>query len=420
MTLAGNTTFGGTNRWDIRGAGALLATSPPGSPYTLTKVGPNFIGLVGVNVDPTIGNIDIQQGTLDYEGATAGLGDVNSTLTVENGATLELFASTSALMKNITLNGTGTNDTLLCGSGLLNAIQGPVTLNGVVISDATSGTLLTFNNSLTGNGSLVKIGAGANAINGGVTASYTGSTIVSNGTLIVDGTLSSPTTVVTGATLGGGGSVGAAVTVLGGSVSPGNTSGSAQATLTVGNLTLSNATAVFELTTTPGGGNDLLAAGNLTLNGTNTLQITPLSFMNVGDTYTLITYTGATLPSSATNQLRVTPPNSFFSFAVVDPSTTPGAIRIQVLTAMGSDVWTGAKSTTWDTTTTNWTRNGAPANFNDGDVVTFDDTSTVTNVVISGARTNSNLIESSGAQIYTFTGTGSLNGAGGLDSEGWR
>jgi fibronectin-binding autotransporter adhesin len=418
VTLAGNTTFGGTNRWDIRGGAALLATSPAGSPYTLTKVGPNFIGLVGVSVDSALGNIDIQQGTLDYEGATAGLGDANSTLTVENGATFEMFAATAGLLKNITLNGTGTNDTLLCGSGILNSIQGPVTLNGAVIFDAASGTTLTFNNSISGSGSLVKIGAGTNTIGAGVTASYSGNTTVSNGTLIVDGTLSSPTTVVTGATLGGAGTISAAVTVLGGNVSPGSAAGSAQSTFTVGNLTLSNATTVFELTTTPGGGNDLLAAGNLTLNGTNTLQIAPLSFMNIGDTYTLITYTGATLPSSATNQLRVTPPNSFFSFAVVDPSTTPGTIQIKVLTAMGSDIWTGAKSTTWDTTTTNWTRNGSPANFNDGDVVTFDDSSTVTNVVISGARTNSGITESSGSQIYTFTGTGSLNGAGGLDFEG--
>jgi len=415
VTLAGNTTFGGTNRWDIRGGPAQLATSPAGSPYTLTKVGPNFIGLVGLTVDSALGNIDIQQGTLDYEGSTSGLGDPNSTLTVENGATFEMFASTIALSKKIVLNGTGTNDTLLCGSGTANNLSGPVTLNGPCVFDATSGTQLAFGNSLSGSGSVVKIGTGTNTIPGGIVANYTGNTTVSNGTLEVDGTLSSATLVTAGANLIGSGAVSGNVTVWGGTISPGAGS---QATFTVGNLTLSNATAVFELTATPSGGNDLLAAGTLTLNGTNTLQIVPVSFMNIGDTYTLITYTGATLPSSATNQFRIQPPSGFFSFAVVDPSTTPGSIQIKVLSAVGNDLWTGATSSTWDTTTTNWTRNGSPVNFNDGDVVTFDDSSSVTTVNISGTRTNSGITEQAFAKTYTFSGTGSLAGPGGLDAQG--
>jgi fibronectin-binding autotransporter adhesin len=419
VTLAGNTTFGGTNRWDIRGGPAQLNTSPASSPYSLTKVGPNFIGLVGVTVDPALANIDIQQGTLDYEGSTSGLGDPNGTLTVEIGATFELYNSTVGLTKNIVLNGgTGTNDTLVCGNNTGNNISGPVTLNGACVFNAASGTLLTFNNALSGSGSMIKIGAGTNTITGGVTANYTGSTTVSNGTLVVNGTLSSATVVVSGATLAGMGTIGGSVALMGGTVSPGDIAAAPQATLTVGNLTLSNATAIFELSTTPSSGSDVLAAGNLTLNGTNTIQITPLSFLNVGDTYTLITYTGATLPSSATNQFRILPPNGFFSFAVVDPSTTPGAIEIKVLTAVGNDIWTGAKSSTWDNTTTNWTRNGTPANFNDGDVVTFDDSSSVTTVSISGTRTNSGINELSFGKTYTFSGTGSLAGPGGLDLEG--
>jgi len=80
-------------------------------------------------------------------------------------------------------------------------------------------------------------------------------------------------------------------------------------------------------------------------------------------------------------------------------------------------VWTGATSSAWDITTTNWTRNGTPANFNDGDVVTFDDSSTVNNVNIVGTRTNSGIIETA-TRAYTFSGTGSLTGPGGLDFEG--
>jgi autotransporter-associated beta strand protein len=419
VTLANSTTFGGNSRWDIRGGPAILATSPTGSGYSLTKVGSNFIGIVNVTVDSGLGNIDIQQGTLDYEGNTSGLGNSSATLTVEIGATLELFNSTAALNKNFIFNGVGTNDTVLAGNGLGNTLSGPMSLNGTCVIDVSSTNMLTFANNLSGSGNLVKIGTGTNTIGFGVSAGYAGSTTVSNGTFVVDGSLSSAVRVAPGAVLAGQGSVSGNVAVFGGTVSPGDIASSSQATFTVGNLTLSNATSIFELSTTPSAGNDLLAAGSLTLFGTNTLQIAPLSFMSIGDTYTLVTYTGPTLPSSATNQLNILPPaNGFFSFALVDPSTTPGAIRIQVLKAVGNDFWVGNNSTNWDTTTTNWTRNASPVNFNDGDVVTFDDSSSITNVNISATRNISSLTESAGSEAYIFTGAGGLTGVGGLNLNG--
>lgn len=417
VTLAGDTTFGGTNRWDIRGGSASLATSPAGSPYALTKTGPNFIGLVNLNVDSGLGNIDIQQGTLDYEGSTAGLGDQTKTLTVENAGTLEIYNSSSALNKVIVLNGVATNDTILCGNNTGNSIAGTVTVNGTCVFDAAAGTALTFNGALSGSGSVIKTGTGTNIIAGGVTAGYSGGTTVTNGTLMVDGTVSSAVLVTTNGSLAGIGTVSANVTVSGGSISPGDIANSPQSTFTVGNLTLNNGTVVLELSSSTSAGNDLLAAGNLTLNGTNTLQIAPLTFMNIGDTYTVITYTGTTLPASATNQLKAVSSRNFFTFAVVDPSTTPGQIQIKVLSAVGNDTWKGTVSSTWDTTTTNWTRNGNPVNFNDGDQVTFDDSSTVTNISISGARNISGISENANA-AYTFSGTGSLTGTGGIDFEG--
>src|SRR6185312_9205466 len=232
VTLAGDTTFGGTNRWDIRGTAPQLVTSPAGSPYSLTKVGPNFIGIVSANVDSALLNVDIKQGTLDYEAATTGLGDPAGTLTVELGASFEMYNASSALSKNIVLNGTGTNDTLICGNGTVSTIAGPVTLNGAVWSDATQGTMLTFNAPISGSGSLVKTGTGTNFISAGITANYSGSTTVSNGTLMVDGTLSSATTVLTNGILAGSGIVSGSVSVLSGTLSPGDSIGAPQSTLT--------------------------------------------------------------------------------------------------------------------------------------------------------------------------------------------
>jgi fibronectin-binding autotransporter adhesin len=414
VTLAGDTTFGGTGRWDIRG-GPLTELLTSGNAYNLTKTGPNFISLAGVYVDSALANINVQQGTLEINGST-GLGDPTRTLTVSPGATLQFYGNAS-VNKQFVLNGIGTNTTLNCANGA-NTVAGALTLNGACVFNAASGTTLTFNGALSGSGSVTETGAGTYVVASGVTASYTGGTTVSNGTWVVDGTLSGAVQVAPGGTLAGTGSAGGNVSVLGGSISPGDAASTPQATLTTGNLTLSNATAVFELSSSPSLGNDQLAAASLILQGTNTLQIVPLTFMNIGDTYTLITYTGATLPGSATNQLNVVSSRPFFSFALVDPSTTPGSVQIKVLSAVGNDVWTGASSSVWDTNTVNWARNNNPANFNNGDVATFDDTSTRTNVILSGTLAVSDIHELSYNQAYTFGGDGSLTGSGGLDFEG--
>ncbi|MGH7952072.1 MAG: beta strand repeat-containing protein, partial [Limisphaerales bacterium] len=417
VTLAGNTTFGGTGRWDIRGGAGTLSTS--GQPYTLTKIGTNQVSLVGVNVDGSLGDINVQSGLLSIETTTSGLGNSGNTLTVASGATLQFYNSTASFNKQFSLHGDGINTTLNAGAGAGNTISGPITLNGNCIFSAASGSALTFSGTIGGTGSLLKTGAGTNILASGASASVSGGTTVSNGTLVVDGSWTGSVKIVSGAMLAGNGTISGAVTVPGGAFSPGDIAGTPQGTLTVGDLTMSNATGMFEMDTTPASSsNDKLAAGSLTLNGTNTLQITPLSFMNIGDTYTLITYGGATLTSNATNQLKIVSSKPFFTFSIIDPATTPGSIQIKVLTAVGNDTWTGANSFTWDTSAVNWNRNGNPVAFNNGDTVTFDDSSTVTNVSLSGALTVSGITEQSSGEAYTLGGAGSLTGSGGLDFEG--
>ena len=74
-------------------------------------------------------------------------------------------------------------------------------------------------------------------------------------------------------------------------------------------------------------------------------------------------------------------------------------------------VWTGNTDNNWDLTTINWkTTSGAPTNFSLGDIVTFDDSSSVTNInipiaVVPNQATNGVVITNS-AKIYTFTTTG--------------
>jgi autotransporter-associated beta strand protein len=69
----------------------------------------------------------------------------------------------------------------------------------------------TYRGALSGGGSLIKTGSGTLTLAG--TNTYTGNTTVSAGTLLVDGSTTSPTTVNSGATLTGNGLVNATVTV---------------------------------------------------------------------------------------------------------------------------------------------------------------------------------------------------------------
>jgi autotransporter-associated beta strand protein len=273
VTLAGNTTFGGNARWDIRGTGANLSTS--GNAYNITKIGGAQVSLVGTTVDPALGNIDIQQGTFSIETTTTGAGNPANTITVQSGATLQIFGLTTALNKIIVLNGDGSRGTLSNSSGA-NVVIGPITLNGPCLINA-GGTSLTLSNSVSGSGSLTKTSGGLLSLAGAV--NYTGETVVSGGTLALLGTSSIASssnitlatsgtvidvsartdgklTIGAGKSLIGFGTVRGSLAVsAGGTLSPGNDA----ITLSIGNLFVTNA---------------------VTLAGTNVMQTDKLSGTN--------------------------------------------------------------------------------------------------------------------------------------------
>jgi autotransporter-associated beta strand protein len=96
VTLSGDTTFGGTGRWDIRGGLALLSTG--GNPFSITKVGPNQVSLVGVGVDGALSNIFVQGGAFSVETTTTTLGNPLGTVAVSPGATLQFFGKLLSCM----------------------------------------------------------------------------------------------------------------------------------------------------------------------------------------------------------------------------------------------------------------------------------------------------------------------------------
>jgi autotransporter-associated beta strand protein len=196
VTLAGDTTFGGNSRWDIRGTGAALSTS--GQAYNITKVGPNQVSLVGVAMDPALGNIDVQGGILSIETSTTSAGNPAKNLTVESGATLQLFQLAVPLNKVIILNGDSFTTTLNNNSGV-NTISGPITLTGGCIFNV-GGTSLTVSAAIAGTGGLIKNGGSPMLLTGSV--NYTGDTTINGGRLVLSDSIS--ISASTNITLGGG------------------------------------------------------------------------------------------------------------------------------------------------------------------------------------------------------------------------
>jgi autotransporter-associated beta strand protein len=87
LTLAGDTTLGGSARWDIRGVPASnIVATLTGNGFALTKTGLNQIWLANLG-SFNLGDITVNQGTLGFEGANT-IAPGSATLTVNPNATL--------------------------------------------------------------------------------------------------------------------------------------------------------------------------------------------------------------------------------------------------------------------------------------------------------------------------------------------
>ena len=173
VVMNGNASIGGASRWDMRGNGNSLDMQ---STNTLTKVGGNFIALVGTLVNNP-GNIVINRGGLGIQvGANLG-GSADNTLTVNSGARLEMYQQAVNPVWSLVLN----NNSVFNPDNGYGGWDGPVTVNGSVTLQADAA--LTINGVITGSGSILKTGNQTASLT--ASNSYTGNTTVSAGTLAV-------------------------------------------------------------------------------------------------------------------------------------------------------------------------------------------------------------------------------------------
>gem|GEM_PF-2150459 len=173
LTLTGDTTVGGWQRWDLTG---LLA----GNGYRLTKKGTNEIWIAPTAGDTGLGDIEILEGVLGFEGVSSNiLGNPAATLSIASGAALGFYGlnnTNDPMNKVVTMNqGRWLNDN---GN---NYFAGAITLAGSN-TFSLGGGQLHLQGAISGDGALRKTGTGQLHLHHGGN-NWTGGTFVEQGTL---------------------------------------------------------------------------------------------------------------------------------------------------------------------------------------------------------------------------------------------
>ncbi|WP_371175914.1 beta strand repeat-containing protein, partial [Brucella sp. 83/13] len=236
FVLNNNPYGAGTSGLVVQGGNNLVLSGVLSGDGRLTKNGSGTLTLSGANT--YTGGTKVTAGTL-AAGSDSNLGGVASGLTFDGGT--------------LQVTGTGWKSTnravqLEAGGGTFN------------IDNAANNFAVT--EGVTGTGDLTKSGAGALTLSGD-SRGFTGTTTVSNGSLLVNGSLGGTVTVNSGATLGGSGVLDGNTTVNG------TLEGTSSNGLTFnGDLRLGSGTIINASFDRPGGARIFDVKGNIVLDGT--------------------------------------------------------------------------------------------------------------------------------------------------------
>jgi autotransporter-associated beta strand protein len=301
VTLAADTTFGGTGDWEIRNTFANSSTPADGSlngAFNLTKVGTNALSLRGVNIDPSLGDINVQGGSMTITATTAApqnsLGSSSATATVFSNATLTLDTIGIIPGKNFVLTNGGTlksSATNILNNSSSLTLVGPA--NNTI--SANSGNQLTITTAIGGGGGFSKNGGGVLFL--AATNTYSGNTVVSSGTLALygggsDGSISSSVNINIngGAILDVSGRSDGTFTLMSGQTLIGGVGGNSGA---INGSFVAGSGSVFA----PGSGTtntgSITVSSNATLQGATTMKLNAATGANDRLTANAITYGGS-------------------------------------------------------------------------------------------------------------------------------
>ncbi|HEV2692086.1 MAG TPA: autotransporter-associated beta strand repeat-containing protein [Verrucomicrobiae bacterium] len=367
-----------------------------------------------LNINAPGGQDDIAGTWNTYAGQVNLLGGGTVRLFINSGS-FNGFSAAAVTMTNVSLTVSDNSGGNTFGVGAFNedstaTILGPFAGNspnfvigGLNQNDAIAG-------GVQGSVRITKVGSGNLTISSAGTATYTGPTILSNGTLTVLGQINaSPLTNYSGATLTGNGTLFSADLELGSFISPGV---AGYGTLACGSdLTFNGGTNVVDISTN---NHDLITvSGNLNLVGGG-IRLVPGTVLTNG-TYQLITYAG-TLTGSAGN-LTLAGFSQSGQTAVLSDSTA-GEIDLIVATSGGANlIWAsaGAQNNIWNIVNSiNWNNGASLTTFTPGDHATFNNAGAGNTTVDVRAIVQPSTTLVTGSQAYLFestTGGGKLSGA---------
>ncbi len=427
FTLTGNASINAATA----GSNTVVAEPITGA-FTLTKSGGGTLTLSGSNSLTAV----------TLSGATVGARlNINSTNALGTG-TFTINSGDNATIDNTS----GSSVTLLANNpqawnnNFTFAGSNPLHLGNGAVSMAANRTLtinsstLTVGGIISGTGfSLNKVGGGTLALGGANT--YSGNTTINGGTLTLNSGASianSPVISLAGTTfdvsavsftlgttntLSGSGTVNGSIADSNGSqIIPGG-SGAVGTLAVTNNLTLAGGdTLRYDFAT---GSNDLITVGgNLTPGGSTAISLGNLPTVLPSGTYTLIQVAGSLGGSAAnfyvTNQ--PTPSRQAFSIAY---ATSPNRVQLVVTGDSAPLTWLGI-STAWDLlVTSDWTNSTALTvdKFYNGDAVSFTDLGVATQPVLN-TNVSPGGVTFNSTGNYLLSGTGAVNGGGGLTKTG--
>jgi autotransporter-associated beta strand protein len=424
-----------------------------GGALTLSNPNNSFVGNITFNVGATLGVNSA--GALGDFGNRINLNTAGATLRIDGSFIIPSYQGAGGIGVNV-----GANSTINClagdleidaivqgaatltksGTGLLtltaaNTFSGPISVNAGTLaitgsgSVATSGATTVATNAVflltdsasVANMSIVTVNNGGQFVLQGSPTLKSTVAITANAGGIVDVTgLSSTFTLGAGGTLSGSGVVKGSVIADSGSVIvPGALS-------TVGTLTFNNdvtfngQSITFDLrnNTTEGSGtnDEIVVAGNLTLNGGEKIYLNYLDGQLAAGTYKLVAYG---VSKSGNFTLGTAYPN-----VTLDNTGTPGYVTLIVsapsiannLTWKGdgaANVWNVNSAANW---VTNWANPAIV--YTDPSKVIFDDSGSNSPAINLTATVLPNSVTFSNTQTYTLGGAGKISGATGLTKQG--
>jgi fibronectin-binding autotransporter adhesin len=440
----GGVTFSGTGNatLDIATDGSdFTNVVNAGSGTTFTIASDVKTGSVGIN--HTLGTFLVGSGGTPLQlnitsgpNVASGSPQITAPLTLSGGSGgTTIINPTTAGITFASVTASATSKTLqLDGTNTGSSITGAITDGGV--------NVITLTKANTGTWTL----GGANT--------YSGTTTVSNGALVVTGSLGTNTTTVVGGTLAlsGSGSVPSVFLAAGGTYDVTAASGSALTSgetlagkgfvngnfsdssgsqilpggsAAIGTLTFNNnlnlaggETVKFDFN---GGSNDVIVVGgSLTPSGTTTINLATGGNALANGDYVLFQVSGSL--NGGTNNFTVTgaPSPSRQNFVVAyDTSSSPNRVLLRVGGTAASLVWQGGlNGNVWDITTTyNWLNGVSSDVYFDGDTVNFTDAGATNPPVLNVTVAPGSVIFNSSSN-YNLNGTGKISDSSSLTKSG--